>query len=171
MTEYSDLLGPSIVVRNDKGEVIFSMKRKDTWGPTYYLFEKHEDRAGTEEDKAKLNRAVAGIAAMSKIAGFPLYDIREINDALEGKTKPIMESPEGKAAQKLVDEGGGEELPSGIRRVFIRDVTFAIFNHANGEIDELTVGISAAAKGSLESLGLGKDVGADNGQEDNQEAQ
>ncbi len=171
MTEYSDLLGPSIAVRNDKGEVIFAMKRKDTWGPTYYLFEKHEDRAGTEEEKANLNRAVAGIAAMSRVAGFPLYDIREINDALGAKTKTIMESPEGKAAQKLVNEGGGEVLESGMRRVFIKDVTFNVFDHATGRLNELTVGISAAAKESVESLGLGKDVGADNGQEDNQEAQ
>ncbi len=165
------MLGPSIEVRNDKGEVIFAMKRKDTWGPTYYLFEKHEDRAGTEEEKAKLNRAVAGIAAVSRVAGFPLYDIKEINDAMEAKTKAIMESPEGKAAQKLVNEGGGEVLESGLRRVFIKDVSFNVFNHADGKLNELTVGISAAAKGSLEALGLGKDVGTDNGQEDNQEAQ
>lgn len=171
MTEYSDLLDPNIEVRNDKGEVIFAMKRKDTWGPTYYLFEKHEDRAGTEEEKAKLNRVVVGIAAMSKIAGFPLYDVREINDALGSHIAVVMESEEGKAAQKLVDDGKGELLEGGMRRVFIKDVSFNVFDHATGEINELTVGISAAAKGSLESLGLGKDVGTDNGQEDNQEAQ
>ncbi|KKL91974.1 hypothetical protein LCGC14_1889350 [marine sediment metagenome] len=101
MTEYSDLLGPSIEVRNDKGEVIFAMKRKDTWGPTDYLFEKHEDRAGTEEDKAKLNEVVAGIAAMSRMAGFPLYDIGEINEALSSEKASVMESPEGKAAHSF----------------------------------------------------------------------
>ena len=164
MTEYSDLLGPSIEVRNDKGEVIFAMKRKDTWGPTDYLFEKHEDRAGTEEDKAKLNEVVAGIAAMSRMAGFPLYDIAEINEALSSEIAAVMESPEGKAAQKLVDEGRGE-LQDGVRRSFIKDVSFNVFDHATGDINELTVGISAAGKGTLESLGLGKDVGADNGQE------
>lgn len=158
MVEYSDLLGASIEVRNKKGEVIFAMKRKDTWGPTYYLFEKHEDRAGTEEEKVKLNRAVAGIAAMSRIAGFPLYDVAEINDALRSKTKAIMESEEGKAAQKLVNEGGGEVLESGIRRVFIKDVSFNIFDHATGRLNELTVGVSAAPKGARESLGLGKEV-------------
>ena len=171
LVEYSDLLGAGIEVRNDKGEVIFAMKRKDTWGPTYYLFEKHEDRAGTEEDKAKLNRAVAGIAAMSRMAGFPLYDIKEVNEALSSRMDAVMKSEGGKAAQKLVDGGGGEQLESGMRRVFIKDVSFNVFDHATGKINELTVGISAAAKGSLESLGLGKDVGTDNGQEDNQEAQ
>ncbi|KKN06179.1 hypothetical protein LCGC14_1079860 [marine sediment metagenome] len=164
MTEFSDLIGANLVVRNDEGKIILAMKRKDTWGPTYYLFEKYEDRVTTEEGRQKLEEAMIGLGILASKFGFPLYDTKEINEGLAAKLMAVMESKEGKAAQEKANEGDED-------RVFIKDVLIRVFNHATKDIDELTIGISAASKGSVESLGLGKDVGTDNGQEDNQEAQ
>ena len=151
--EYGDLIAPSIEVRNEKGEVIFALKRKDKYPPTYYLFEKHEDRMNDEEKQAT-KEAWEAISTVAGLIGFPLYDLREITDGLTAKAKAVMESKKGKAAQKKADETGED--------TFVEDVTFKVFNHSTGDIDNLTVGVSARKA---------PDVGADNGQKDNQEAQ
>ncbi len=135
--EYGDLMSPSLEVRNDKGEVIFAMKRKDTWGPTYYIFEMHKDRMNEEEKKAT-DEVFESITTVAGLIGFAFYDMREITDALTAKAKAVMESEKGKAAQKKAEESGED--------VFVEDVIFKIFDHSTGEINALTVGISARSR-------------------------
>ncbi len=132
--EYGDLMSPSVEVRNDKGEVIFALKRKDKYPPTYYLFEMHKDRMNEEEKKAS-DEAFGAISTVAERIGFPLYDLREITDALTAKAKAVMGSEKGKAAQKKADESG--------ENVFVEDVSFKIFDHSTGKINSLTVGINA----------------------------
>ncbi len=132
--EYGDLMSSSIEVRNDKGEVIFAMKRKDKYPPTYYLFEMHKDRMN-EKEKAAADEAFESISTMAGRMEFALYDLREIADALTAKGKVVMESEKGTAAQKKADESGED--------VFVEDVSFKIFDHATRQINTLTVGINA----------------------------
>ena len=132
--EYSELMGPTLEVRNEKGEVIFAMKRKDKYPPTYYIFEMHKDRMNEEEKKAT-DMVFEEMATVAGLIGFALYDMREITDALTAKAKAVMGTEKGKAAQKKADESGED--------VLVEDVSFNIFDHGTKEINTLTVGISA----------------------------
>ena len=148
MSDFSDLLGPNLTVRNSKGEVIFAMKRKDKYPPMYYIFEKHEDRMD-EEEKKKFDMMWPVMTGAAVVLGLPLYDMREIGDGMEAQVKTIMKTDEYKQAMKGADEG---EL------VFVKDINFKIFDHATGNINTLTVGVNL------------KNVSMDNGPEATEEA-
>jgi len=130
MIEPSDLLGPNLTVHNSEGEVIFALKRKDKYPPTYYIFEKHEDRMD-EDGKRKLDEAWSMISGMAGRIGFPLYDMKEINDAIEAQMKAVSETDEFKEAMKKTDD-----------LAFVKDISFKIFDHGTGSINTLTVGVS-----------------------------
>jgi len=154
MSEYrvidpSDLMGANIELRNSKGEIIFAMKRKDTHGPTYYIFETHEDRMDSDEDRAKFEQAFTVIKAAAAHIGFPFYDMKEINDALQAQMKAVMETDDFKEASKKVDEGDVDKKGWS----FVKDVSFKVFDHATGSIHTLTVGVNL--------MDMTKDVGAD----------
>lgn len=157
MSEFSGLLGANLELRNSKGEIIFAMKRKTEYPPIYYIFEKHEDRMN-EEEKEGFEKAWTLMRAAAAMMGFRLHDMREISDALEAQIKAVMETEEGKAALKKVDPGGDE-------KVFIKDISFKVFDHASGTLGTLTVGVSTmSAEGA-------KNISTDNKQRDNQETQ
>lgn len=147
-SDFSGLLGPSLVVHNSKGEVIFSMKRKDKYPPMYYIFEKHEDKM-SEEEKEKFKQAWAMISGLAGLMGLPLYDMREISDGMEAQVETIKKTDEYKEAMKKADSG---EL------VFVKDISFKLFDHATGNINTLTVGVNL------------KDVSVDNGPEATEES-
>lgn len=135
MGEMSDLLGSNLAVHNSKGEVIFSMKRKDKYPPPYYIFEKHEGRM-TDEEKENFKEPWSLIKAAAARMGFPLYDMREISDGVEAQIKAVMETDEFKEATKKVDEVDGDDL------MFVKDIKFKVFDHAKGTINTLTVGVN-----------------------------
>ena len=133
MIEPSDLLGPNLTVRNSKGEVIFALKRKDKYPPTYYIFEKHEDRMD-EDDKRKLDEAWSMLSGMAGRSGFPLYDTKEINDGIEAQMTAVSETDEFKEAKEAMKKT--DDL------VFVKDISFKLFDHGTGSINTLTVGVS-----------------------------
>ncbi len=133
MIDPSDLMGANLEVYNSKGEVIFAMKRKDKYPPTYYIFETHEDKMDGEDDRAKFDQVFTVIKMVAARIGFPFYDMKEINDALQAQMKAVMETEAAKEATKKVDESGEQ---------FIKDISFKVFDHAKGTINTLTVGVS-----------------------------
>ena len=148
MVETSDLLGANLEVRNEKGEIIFAMKRKDTYPPLYYLFEKHEDKMNDKEKKG-FEQVWPLIKKGAAAMGFALHDMKEINEALQAQIKAVIESKEGKAAREKAAPGGDE-------KVFIKDISFKVYDHATGNLGTLTVGVSTmSAEGA-------KNISADN---------
>ncbi len=154
MSEISGILGANLELRNEKGEIIFAMKRKTKYPPIYYIFEKHEDRMNDEE-KEGFEKAWAMIKVASAMMGYRLHDMREITDAMEAQLKAVMETDEFKKASKKVDDGGDE-------KAFIKDIHFKVFDHATGTLGTLTIGISTMSAEGVKNI-------TDNEQRDTQE--
>ena len=133
---------PTIEWKNASGDVVFKLKRKEEWGPTYYVFEKNlEVLSDEEKTKFKL-----GWKTMSEVAGklgFKLFDHAEIMEAVEPQIKLVLESEDAKRAMAEADETGEITL--------VRDIDISLYDHGTKQITSLTIGISVAA-GASESL-------------------
>jgi len=140
--EYTGLMYPNIEWKTASGDVFFSMKRKEDWGPTYYVFEKNIDLL-SDEDRAKFEEGWEEISWAAGLMGFRLFDSREIMDAVEAQIKIVMESEDAKRAMAEADETG--------ERVLVRDIDISLFDHGTRKINSLTVGISILA-GASESI-------------------
>lgn len=69
----SDLLFPTLIAKNKRGEVVFSMKRKgEKFGQLYYLFEFRWDRVDPDE-MARLGAVWAVTKLAAANMGIPLY--------------------------------------------------------------------------------------------------
>lgn len=116
---FEELLGADLQVRNEKGDLIFSLKRKgEKYGSIYYLFELRWDRMKPEE-LIKFNIAWKIIKKTAADMGFPLYDIEEIRMKAKEKMKTLKE----------------------------RSANFSVevLDHATGKTNVLTLGISKEA--------------------------
>jgi len=140
--EYSGLMHPSVEYTTKSGEVFFSMKRKDEWGPTYYVFEKNEEVL-SDEEKTQFNKAWELMTTAAGAMGITLFDSAEIKDALENKIKEVLESEDAERAMAEADESG--------KVVLVRDVDISLFDHRTGRVTSLTLGISVPA-GASEAL-------------------
>ena len=116
----SDLLSPTIAWKNKEGAISLTMKRKGVkYGQLYYLFEIHWDRCSPSEI-VNLNKAWSIIKLVSRQMKIPLYDVGQLSSELE------------KLKRKLDSLSIGET----------KDVSIPVLNHATGEVNSLTVGIS-----------------------------
>jgi len=125
--------------KNASGEVVFRMKRKEDWGPTYYVFEKNMDVL-SDKERAKFEEGWEEISWAAGLLGFLLFDSREIMDAVQAQIKIVMESEDAKRAMAEADETG--EL------VLVRDIDISLYDHGTKQITSLTIGISVPAGAS-----------------------
>jgi len=99
----SGLLYPTLVAENEKGETVFSLKRKgEKYGQIYYLFEIKWDLM-EEETREKFNRAWAVTKNAAANLGIPLFSADEI----KAKLRKITPS-EGEFGIEVKDHATGE---------------------------------------------------------------
>jgi len=137
--EYSGLMHPNIEYSTKSGDVFFKMKRKDEWGPTYYVFELNE-KLLSDEEKPKFKEAWSIMKMGARVCGIKLFDSTEIMDALQAKMKEVLESKDAERAIAEADETGEVTL--------VRDVDISLFDHGTGKVTSLTLGISVPAGAS-----------------------
>ena len=147
--EYSGLMYANIEWKNASGEVFFKLKRKEDWGPTYYVFEKNLDVL-SDEEKTKFKLGWKIISEVAGKAGFKLFDSAEIMEAVEAQIKIVLESKDAKRAMAEADETGEITL--------VRDIDINLFDHGTRRITSLTLGISVPA-GASESVKEAFNVG------------
>jgi len=131
--EFSGLLHPNIEWTTESGEVFFSLKRKDEWGPTYYIFDLNLELL-PDEDKTKFDEAweIMKIAAIA--CGIKLFDTVEIQAAVITRVKEILKSEDAEKAMAEADKTGEITL--------VRDIKISLFDHATGQVTSLEIGIS-----------------------------
>ncbi len=133
---------PNIEWKNTSGEVFFKLKRKEDWGPTYYIFEKNLELL-SDEEKTRFDLGWDYISRVASKAGFKLFDNAEIMEAVEPQIKLVLESEDAKRAMAEADETGEITL--------VRDIDISLYDHGTKQITSLTIGISVAA-GASESI-------------------
>jgi len=133
---------PNIEYSTKSGDVFFKIKRKDEWGPTYYVFELNEELL-SDEEKTKFKEAWSIMKMGARVCGIKLFDSTEIMDALQAKIKEVLESDDAERAMAEADETG--EI------VLVRDIDISLFDHGTGRVTSLTLGISVPS-GASEAL-------------------
>jgi len=127
---------PTIEWKTASGDVVFKLKRKEEWGPTYYVFEKNMEVL-SDEEKIRFDLGWEFIAWAAGKAGFMLFDKAEIMEAVEPQIKLVLESEDAKRAMAEADETGEITL--------VRDIDISLFDHGTKRITSLTIGISVAS--------------------------
>lgn len=140
--EYSGLMYPDIEYATKSGATFFKMKRKTEWGPTYYVFEKHEELL-SEKEKTHFKELWNVITTAAGIGGIQLFDSEEIMEALQAQMKEVLESEDAKRAMAEADKTG--------ETVLVRDIDISLFDHGTNRVVSLTIGISVPA-GASESI-------------------
>ncbi len=131
--ENSGLLYADRVSRNEYGEPVLSIKRKNNYGTLYYIFEVHEENL-TPRVKKGVYETLDFIKESLNVLGIPLYDSQELMRGLEYKINEALGSELGlKCAEKATKTG---------KIVLVKDVNVKIFDHGTGKLGSLTVGIS-----------------------------
>ena len=110
---------PTIEVRNKKGDLVLTLKRKDKYETLYYLFEIHQENLDDEEG---FYEAWEGIKSFSRMMEIPLYDAEEVTVKVN------------QAIGKLLAEGVSLEKP--------HDITITIRDEATGSTNRLVIGVS-----------------------------
>jgi len=85
--EMSDLQDPSLAFYNQKGEVVFQMKRKAQYGD-YYIFQVFEDRMDAETHK-KWKEIFPVMKTLALVLEIELFNFDEINAGLAKKLKEL----------------------------------------------------------------------------------
>jgi hypothetical protein len=117
-----------MALKNQNGEVYFSMKRKgEKYGQCYYLFETHMDRIDPNE-LGRFQILWKLIKQSAKKFSIPLFDTNEIDEALNAYFAKHKREPND---QQLATVGKRKQV----------DVTLKIRNHADDSVRTLTVGI------------------------------
>lgn len=73
----TELLNPTTIWKNQKGEVVFALKRKAKYGPVYYIFEKHLENMDTV-DRVKFEQVWKLVKMKAHDADVALYDVEEM---------------------------------------------------------------------------------------------
>ena len=131
--EYSGLLYADRVFRNEYGEPVLSIKRKDNYGTLYYVFEIREENL-TPRVKKGVYETLDFIKESLNVLGIPLFDSKELMDGITGTAQRVLASKEAKKAIKKATKTGKVTL--------VKDVNVMVFNHATGKIHSLTIGVS-----------------------------
>jgi len=134
--EYSDLMHPNMEYSTKSGEVFFTMKRNDEWGPTYYIFDLNEEVL-SDDEKTKFKEAWSIIKMGAKVCGIKLFDSVEIKEALQAKIKEVMTSEDAERDMAETDET--REI------ILVRDIDISLFDHGTGRVISLTLGVSVPA--------------------------
>lgn len=125
----TELLGANFQMANEKGDIIFEMKRKEPLGPDgkpaemYYIFQSHKEHM-TEEQAVEFDKVFKEkICVLARLMGFGMFDFLEISERAREQS------------MKMIKAGNipGEEQV---------DITVEIFNYATGELTNLVIGIS-----------------------------
>jgi len=126
---FKTLLGPSLEVRNKKGELVLSMKRKGLkYGQLYYLFEMRLDRVEPER-LSKFQAAWDVIKSLAREMDIPLFNIDEVQHATISEVSKMASTM---------------QEPPPLGEPF--DIKIDILNHATGKITKLTLGITTTPK-------------------------
>jgi len=131
--EFSRLLHANLEWSTESGEVFFSLKRKDEWGPTYYIFDMNLEVL-PDDQKAKFNEAWDIMKLGAIACGVKLFDTNEIQDAVITRVKEILTSENAEKAMDEADKTGEITL--------VRDIEISLFDHATGQVTSLEIGIS-----------------------------
>jgi len=126
----SEIVGAGTVLRNKDGELIFSIKRKESFGD-YFIFEIHWDRMGDGKEDFEL--IWKKMKAHAKSLDVVLFDIDEIGREME-------------AAVMLA----GTDHPEGHDNS--TDVQIAVTNHADGTVHSLFVGMWRPSEKEIEEI-------------------
>jgi len=87
--EYSGLMYPDFSLSTKSGEVYFTMKKKDEWGPAYYVFEQNLELL-SEEEKNEFKETWKFMKALAGLSGICLYDSAEIKDAVQAQIMKVL---------------------------------------------------------------------------------
>jgi len=137
--EYSGLLYADVEYVTASGEVFLKIKKKDAWGPIFYVFEKNEELL-SDEEKIKFKKDWRLITKTMGKAGIKLFDSSEIMEAIQAQIDKVLESEDAERAMAEADETG--------EFVLVRDIEISLFDHGTGRIVSLTLGISVPAGAS-----------------------
>ncbi len=137
--EYSGLMYSNLEWKTASGDVFFKLKRKEDFGPTYYVFEKNLEFL-SDEERTRFDVGWDLISMVAGKAGFKLFDYVEIMEAVEAQIKKVLKSEEAERAMAEADETG--------EVVLVRDVDISVFDHGTRRITSLTIGISVPAGAS-----------------------
>jgi len=147
--EFSRLMHPNIEWSTESGEVFFSLKRKEEWGPTYYIFDLNlEVLSDYEKKQFEESWNIMKLGAIA--CGVKLFDTNEIQDAVITRVKEILKSEDAEKAMAEADKTGEITL--------VRDIKISLFDHATGQVTSLEIGISVPPGSSeliKESLKVG----------------
>ncbi len=147
--EYSGLMHSNLEWKTASGDVILKLKRKEDWGPVYYVFEKNLEFL-SDEERTSFDANWNFICMVAGKAGLELFDSAEIMEAVEAQIKIVLTSEEAERAMAEADETGETTL--------VRDVDISVFDHGTGRITSLTLGISVLS-GASESVKEAFNVG------------
>ena len=136
--EFSQLMHGKAVLRNEKGEVVFTMKRKEGYGSVYYIFEKNLE-AMSEEMKKDFPEAFEMMCRSARMLGIPFYDFYELTDGVNGQVLGVLKTEEAIRAMKKANRTG--------KVVLVRDIDVKVFDHGTRKINTITVGVSVPPGG------------------------
>ena len=118
--EFSGLMHGKAFLRNEKGEVVFKMKRKEGYGSCYYIFEKNEE-AMSEEMKKDFPKAFKVMCMGARTLGLPFYDFNELTDGVNGQILATLKTKAAIRAIKKASRTG--------KVVFVKDIDVKVFDH------------------------------------------
>ena len=75
--EFSRLMHPNIEWATKSGEVFFSLKRKEEWGPTYYIFDLNLEVL-PDEEKTKFREAFSIMKLGARACGIKLSELLRV---------------------------------------------------------------------------------------------
>ena len=127
--EFGGLMHATPILKNEAGEVVFSMKRKEG----YYVFEKREE-AMSEEMRKDFPKSFEMMCMGARTLGIPFYDFRELTDGINGHILATMKTKTALRAIKKASRTG--------KTVFVKDIDVKVFDHGTGKIKTITVGVS-----------------------------
>ena len=122
--------GTNFQMANKKGDIVYEMKRTELLGPdgkiaeTYYIFKIHEQHMSKEELES-FNKGFQEILLAAKMMTIGMFSFLEISERANEQ------------ANKMERSGNITEEE--------QDVKIEIFNHATGDLVDMTIGLSAHA--------------------------
>ncbi len=109
--EFNEMIG-GMVIDNKKGEHILWVKDK-YFSPgdpdvSYWFFRVWPERADSAQERLKLESALEGWKQLCQAAGWPVFDMREIEQS--GKTEGVI---------WVTDAASGQKYPMNLKRHYV----------------------------------------------------
>ena len=133
MLTHGGLLDANFQMANEKGEIVFEMKKKEPLDPDgnkqlYYIFRVHEKNMNEKQRKG-FPKVLTMIMWAAKRMGIPMYTYDEITERTSEQVAKLFET------DTFPEPGEGQI-----------DVNIEVFNYATKELATLTIGISSLRK-------------------------